>query len=286
MKKIELNDELELLIEMMPEGLKFTNDTEKYVCAYMCFFASDESNENGKFTMPITSLTNALKIHRNTASVAIASLVKKGYFEIVKKGSNFTHLGTTYQCLLESICALNINNNYNNNFSNNNNSTIVPIEVKKEKEENIIKEEKETTMTTDELEAIRIARTANFNRKNTTTNVVNENQTTKVVNNNFNFNFEDVATKVTGNNTSIKYSTFIQWLQERLEKLDAMARWQQSSYSNSIINFVNKWYPKVEDPEYSQETMLLVLKQHFNEMNGNMFTTEPSTSYGKKKMVQ
>lgn len=219
---------------------------------------------------------------------SVIEMQEKGiYFEKLKRG-----VKTTYDKPMTKVCA-NCNTTIDTIDTKdkidiiNNNTTIVLENSREEnnKKENNIKE-KETTMTTDELEAIRIARTANFNRKNTTTNVVNENQTTKVVNNNFNFNFEDVATKVTGNNSTLKYDTFIQWLQERLEKLDAMAQWQQSSYFNSIINFVNKWYPHVEDPKFSQELVLNFLKQHFNETNSKMFTQEPRTAYGKRVIAQ
>ena len=134
MKKIKVDDELKTLIGMLPDGLEFSSKTEQCVCALMYYFANDASNVNGEFTMPINSLTNWLKIHRNTASVMVASLVKKGYFGVITKGNGITNKATVYTSYLctdnksicapqnaylctdnKSICALNINNNINNN---------------------------------------------------------------------------------------------------------------------------------------------------------------------------
>ena len=139
MKKIKVDDELKTLIGMLPDGLEFSSKTEQCVCALMYYFANDASNVNGEFTMPINSLTNWLKIHRNTASVMVASLVKKGYFGVITKGNGITNKATVYTSYLctdnksicapqnaylctdnKSICAYNNNNRNNNNNCNRN----------------------------------------------------------------------------------------------------------------------------------------------------------------------
>ena len=71
MKKIKVDDYLEMLISMMPENLEFVNNTEKCVCAVMHYIADDDSNQDGVFQMPMTTLENQLKIHRNTAGAAV-----------------------------------------------------------------------------------------------------------------------------------------------------------------------------------------------------------------------
>ena len=123
MKKIKINDELEVLFEMMPtDGVKFTNNTEKCVYAYMWFWSVDDRNVDGVFKMPMTTLTNTLGICRKTASIMVASLVRKGCFEVVNKGSNLSKTASTYRFILgleKSIYTLNSNINRNRNFNSN-----------------------------------------------------------------------------------------------------------------------------------------------------------------------
>lgn len=123
MKKIKINDELEVLFEMMPtDGVKFTNNTEKCVYAYMWFWSVDDRNVNGVFKMPMTALTNTLGICRKTASIMVASLVRKGCFEVVNKGNNLRKTASTYRFILgleKSIYTLNSNINRNRNFNSN-----------------------------------------------------------------------------------------------------------------------------------------------------------------------
>lgn len=125
MKKIKINDELEVLFEMMPtDGVKFTNNTEKCVYAYMWFWSGDDRNVDGVFKMPMTALTNTLGICRKTASIMVASLVHKGCFEVVNKGSNLSKTASTYRFTLgleKSIYTLNSNINRNRNFNSNRN---------------------------------------------------------------------------------------------------------------------------------------------------------------------
>lgn len=125
MKKIKINDELEVLFEMMPtDGVKFTNNTEKCVYAYMWFWSVDDRNVDGVFKMPMTALTNTLGISRKTASIMVASLVNKGCFEVVNKGSNLSKTASTYRFTLgleKSIYTLNGNINRNRNFNSNRN---------------------------------------------------------------------------------------------------------------------------------------------------------------------
>lgn len=125
MKKIKINDELEVLFEMMPtDGVKFTNNTEKCVYAYMWFWSVDDRNVDGVFKMPMTALTNTLGICRKTASIMVASLVNKGCFEVVNKGSNLSKTASTYRFTLgleKSIYTLNSNINRNRNFNINRN---------------------------------------------------------------------------------------------------------------------------------------------------------------------
>ena len=123
MKKVKINDELEVLFEMMPtDGVKFTNNTEKCVYAYMWFWSVDDRNVDGVFKMPMTALTNTLGICRKTASIMVASLVRKGCFEVVNKGSNLSKTASTYRFTLgleKSIYTLNSNINRNRNFNSN-----------------------------------------------------------------------------------------------------------------------------------------------------------------------
>ena len=123
MKKIKINDELEVLFEMMPtDGVKFTNNTEKCVYAYMWFWSVDDRNVDGVFKMPMTALTNTLGICRKTASIMVASLVRKGCFEVVNKGNNLSKTASTYRFTLgleKSIYTLNSNINRNRNFNSN-----------------------------------------------------------------------------------------------------------------------------------------------------------------------
>lgn len=125
MKKIKINDELEVLFEMMPtDGVKFTNNTEKCVYAYMWFWSVDDRNVDGVFKMPMTALTNTLGICRKTASIMVASLVRKGCFEVVNKGNNLRKTASTYRFILgleKSIYTLNSNINRNRNFNSNRN---------------------------------------------------------------------------------------------------------------------------------------------------------------------
>lgn len=125
MKKIKINDELEVLFEMMPtDGVKFTNNTEKCVYAYMWFWSVDDRNVDGVFKMPMTALTNTLGICRKTASIMVASLVRKGCFEVVNKGNNLNKTASTYRFILgleKSIYTLNGNINRNRNFNSNRN---------------------------------------------------------------------------------------------------------------------------------------------------------------------
>lgn len=125
MKKIKINDELEVLFEMMPtDGVKFTNNTEKCVYAYMWFWSVDDRNVDGVFKMPMTALTNTLGICRKTASIMVASLVHKGCFEVVNKGNNLSKTASTYRFTLgleKSIYTLNSNINSNRNFNSNRN---------------------------------------------------------------------------------------------------------------------------------------------------------------------
>ena len=125
MKKVKINDELEVLFEMMPtDGVKFTNNTEKCVYAYMWFWSVDDRNVDGVFKMPMTALTNTLGICRKTASIMVASLVRKGCFEVVNKGSNLSKTASTYRFTLgleKSIYTLNCNINRNRNFNSNRN---------------------------------------------------------------------------------------------------------------------------------------------------------------------
>lgn len=125
MKKIKINDELEVLFEMMPtDGVKFTNNTEKCVYAYMWFWSVDDRNVDGVFKMPMTALTNTLGICRKTASIMVASLIRKGCFEVVNKGSNLSKTASTYRFILgleKSIYTLNSNINRNRNFNSNRN---------------------------------------------------------------------------------------------------------------------------------------------------------------------
>ena len=125
MKKVKINDELEVLFEMMPtDGVKFTNNTEKCVYAYMWFWSVDDRNVDGVFKMPMTALTNTLGICRKTASIMVASLVRKGCFEVVNKGSNLSKTASTYRFTLgleKSIYTLNGNINRNRNFNSNRN---------------------------------------------------------------------------------------------------------------------------------------------------------------------
>ena len=125
MKKIKINDELEVLFEMMPtDGVKFTNNTEKCVYAYMWFWSVDDRNVDGVFKMPMTALTNTLGICRKTASIMVASLVRKGCFEVVNKGNNLSKTASTYRFILgleKSIYTLNSNINRNRNFNSNRN---------------------------------------------------------------------------------------------------------------------------------------------------------------------
>ena len=125
MKKIKINDELEVLFEMMPtDGVKFTNNTEKCVYAYMWFWSVDDRNVDGVFKMPMTALTNTLGICRKTASIMVASLVRKGCFEVVNKGNNLNKTASTYRFILgleKSIYTLNSNINRNRNFNSNRN---------------------------------------------------------------------------------------------------------------------------------------------------------------------
>lgn len=123
MKKIKINDELEVLFEMMPtDGVKFTNNTEKCVYAYMWFWSVDDRNVDGVFKMPMSALTNTLGICRKTASIMVASLVRKGCFEVVNKGNNLRKTASTYRFILgleKSIYTLNSNINRNMNFNSN-----------------------------------------------------------------------------------------------------------------------------------------------------------------------
>lgn len=123
MKKIKINDELEVLFEMMPtDGVKFTNNTEKCVYAYMWFWSVDDRNVDGVFKMPMTALTNTLGICRKTASIMVASLVRKGCFEVVNKGNNLSKTASTYRFILgleKSNYTLNSNINRNRNFNSN-----------------------------------------------------------------------------------------------------------------------------------------------------------------------
>lgn len=123
MKKIKINDELEVLFEMMPtDGVKFTNNTEKCVYAYMWFWSVDDRNVDGVFKMPMTALTNTLGICRKTASIMVASLVRKGCFEVVNKGNNLSKTASTYRFTLgleKSIYTFNSNINRNRNFNSN-----------------------------------------------------------------------------------------------------------------------------------------------------------------------
>ena len=125
MKKVKINDELEVLFEMMPtDGVKFTNNTEKCVYAYMWFWSVDDRNVDGVFKMPMTALTNTLGICRKTASIMVASLVRKGCFEVVNKGNNLSKTASTYRFTLgleKSIYTLNGNINRNRNFNSNRN---------------------------------------------------------------------------------------------------------------------------------------------------------------------
>ena len=125
MKKIKINDELEVLFEMMPtDGVKFTNNTEKCVYAYMWFWSVDDRNVDGVFKMPMTALTNTLGICRKTASIMVASLVRKGCFEVVNKGNNLSKTASTYRFTLgleKSIYTFNSNINRNRNFNSNRN---------------------------------------------------------------------------------------------------------------------------------------------------------------------
>ena len=123
---------------MMPDNLEFVNNTEKCVCAVMHYIADDDSNQDGVFQMPMTTLENQLKIHRNTAGAAVKSLLKKGYFEIVKQSSSDAKSARVYKSNIneksicasgsesicasgsESICAYNNNNRNNNNNCNRN----------------------------------------------------------------------------------------------------------------------------------------------------------------------
>lgn len=108
---------------MMPtDGVKFTNNTEKCVYAYMWFWSVDDRNVDGVFKMPMTALTNTLGICRKTASIMVASLVRKGCFEVVNKGSNLSKTASTYRFTLgleKSIYTLNSNINRNRNFNSN-----------------------------------------------------------------------------------------------------------------------------------------------------------------------
>lgn len=110
---------------MMPtDGVKFTNNTEKCVYAYMWFWSVDDRNVDGVFKMPMTALTNTLGICRKTASIMVASLVRKGCFEVVNKGSNLSKTASTYRFILgleKSIYTLNSNINRNRNFNSNRN---------------------------------------------------------------------------------------------------------------------------------------------------------------------
>ena len=110
---------------MMPtDGVKFTNNTEKCVYAYMWFWSVDDRNVDGVFKMPMTALTNTLGICRKTASIMVASLVRKGCFEVVNKGSNLSKTASTYRFTLgleKSIYTLNSNINRNRNFNSNRN---------------------------------------------------------------------------------------------------------------------------------------------------------------------
>ena len=154
MKKIKVDDYLEMLISMMPENLEFVNNTEKCVCAVMHYIADDDSNPDGVFQMPMTTLENQLKIHRNTAGAAVKSLLKKGYFEIVKQSSSVEKSARVYKsnineksicasveesiCAsgLKSICAYNNNNNRNNNNNCNRNGNDNCKRNKKNKDNN------------------------------------------------------------------------------------------------------------------------------------------------------
>ena len=124
---------------MMPDNLEFVNNTEKCVCAVMHYIADDDSNTDGVFQMPMTTLENQLKIHRNTAGAAVKSLLKKGYFEIVKQSSSDAKSARVYKSNIneksicasgsesicasgsESICAYNNNRNNNNKCNRNGN---------------------------------------------------------------------------------------------------------------------------------------------------------------------
>ena len=143
-----------MLISMMPENLEFVNNTEKCVCAVMHYIADDDSNPDGVFQMPMTTLENQLKIHRNTAGAAVKSLLKKGYFEIVKQSSSVEKSARVYKsnineksicasveesiCAsgLKSICAYNNNNNRNNNNNCNRNGNDNCKRNKKNKDNN------------------------------------------------------------------------------------------------------------------------------------------------------
>ena len=145
---------MEMLISMMPENLEFVNNTEKCVCAVMHYIADDDSNPDGVFQMPMTTLENQLKIHRNTAGAAVKSLLKKGYFEIVKQSSSVEKSARVYKsnineksicasveesiCAsgLKSICAYNNNNNRNNNNNCNRNGNDNCKRNKKNKDNN------------------------------------------------------------------------------------------------------------------------------------------------------
>lgn len=246
MKKIKLTDELELLVEMMPKGLSFSNDTEKYVCAYMCYYATDDSNKNGAFKMPMTALTNALKIHRNTASIAVASLINKGYFEVIKKGSNLTHDCTSYQCLLKSICALSISSNISSSFSSSNNSNSslknniiinsnVTIEPRYNANSNNNEDKNTDDMTTVELEAIQIARDANFNSRK-----------------------KDNATTVANNTLSIE--VLQGWIAERFTTLQQCNINDFNDLAGKLLHMVRTYYPKVATQTISIEDLIANLK--------------------------
>ena len=126
MKKLKINAELEVLFSKLPKNLEFVNDTEKAVCAWMWFVANDDSNHDGVFQMPMTTLTNNLGICRKTASIMVASLVDKGYFEVMQKGCNFTKNASVYKSHInakKSIYTLGDKSIYtlNNNYNKNNN---------------------------------------------------------------------------------------------------------------------------------------------------------------------
>lgn len=168
MKKVKVNDTLKTLVAMLPQNLKFSSNTEKYVCAWMHFYSMADANENNTFTMPTKVIEDDLKLSRKTVSIYIKSLVEKGYFSVLEKGNNFKHQATKYQSNV-TLCNESIVTLYN-------------VDNQVNKQSNVTLCESNVTLC-DEKSNVTLNINKNIN-KNINHNINNNNNNNKELNNN------------------------------------------------------------------------------------------------------